>query len=194
MMLVHHQREVIVQGRLEVICGCMFSGKTAMLIDRILRARQDGLRVAVLKHVSDDRYAKKELVTHDRQRLPAECVTASADVLARADEADVIAVDEAQFFDNEMPVVCRRLVQLGKQVVLAGLDLDSWGQPFGAMPELAAMADEVVHMHAQCAVCHGVASFTQRTTPVEGSMVGGQRDYEPRCGQCFQSPPAELRR
>lgn len=181
-------------GRIEVVCGCMFSGKSQVLISRVQNARQRNERVTVFKHASDTRYDASSIVTHDRRRLVAVPIERSNELLTAATDADVIAIDEAQFFDAELPAVCRDLAESGKHVIAVGLDRDSWGLPFGPMPELIAMADEVTRTTAQCAVCGRPAEFTQRTTPIGGDMVGGEEAYEPRCGQCFTPPPAPLRR
>lgn len=182
------------KGRIEVICGCMFSGKTELLMDRVTLARAGGCRVAVFKHAADDRYASCSLVAHSGRRMEARPVSTSEGLVRLAEDADVIAVDEAQFFDDGLPAVCRRLRDAGRVVILAGLDRDSWDQPFGPMPALASIADDVCYRTARCRVCGEAAEHTQRTAPISGSMVGGPEAYEPRCGRCFVAPPAELRR
>lgn len=182
------------QGCIEVICGCMFSGKTGLLIDRVVAARAAGRTVAVFKHSRDARYERCSLVSHDGRRVDATPTVLPEAVEQEAGDADLVAVDEVQFFDERILDVCRRLRERGKRVVLAGLDRDSWSEPFGVTPELVAMADDVHRMATLCAVCGGLAEFTQRKTPVAGDMVGGPQDYEPRCGKCFSPPPADLRR
>jgi thymidine kinase len=181
-------------GRIEVVCGCMFSGKSQILISRVQNARYRQERVIVFKHASDTRFDPTSVVTHDRRRLAAVPIERADELLARSADADVIAVDEAQFFDAELPAVCRQLAAAGKDVIVVGLDRDSWGLPFGPMPELIAIADETTRTTAQCAVCGRPAEFTQRITPIGETMVGGEEAYQPRCGQCFSPPPAALRR
>ncbi len=181
-------------GRLEVICGCMFSGKSELLITRLQEAQRRGRRVAVFKHASDTRYDASDIVTHSHLRFQARPIERSDACLAAQDDADVVAVDEAQFFDAGLPAVCRRLADMGKHVIVAGLDRDSWGLPFGPMPQVMAVADAVTWTTASCAVCGQPAEYTQRTAPLGETMIGGADAYEPRCARCFVAPPAELRR
>jgi len=182
------------KGRLEVICGCMFSGKSDILIKRMENARRRNSRVVVFKHASDTRYDSSSIVTHDGQRLAATPIRRAEDLLRASCDADVVGIDEAQFFDAELPAVCRRLVDAGKTVIAAGLDRDSWGLPFGPMPGMIHLADHVTRTTARCAVCGEAAEYTQRTAPIGASMIGGEEAYEPRCGRCFSPPPARLRR
>jgi thymidine kinase len=183
------------RGRLILIRGCMFSGKSEQLVDRLMAAKDEGRPVAAFKHACDDRYAAGQIVTHNGRRIDALPLSDPRRILNLAVRADVVAIDEAQFFGGELFEVCRDLVEQGREVVVAGLDLDSWGQPFGPMPELAAIAEEIIRTHARCARCGAPADRTQRLAAVEGQkMVGGPESYEPRCAACFQAPPAELRR
>ena len=177
-------------GRLEVICGCMFSGKTEQLIGRLLAARHDGRLVQAFKHTIDERYSRRNLASHSGQHFPAEPVTAAAEVLQQVGRANVVAIDDAQFFDESLIVVCRHLRDRGCRVITAGLDRDCWSKPFGPIPELADTADEVIHTQAVCAACGQPATYTHRHAPIErgGSMVGGPEAYEPRCTQCFKPP------
>lgn len=179
-------------GRMEVIRGCMFSGKSDALIARVEEARRAGRHVAVFKHASDNRYDPADVVTHDQRHLAAAPIERAAELATDATDADVIAVDEAHFFDAGLPAVCRQLADDGKRVILAGLDRDAWGLPFGPMPRLAELADEITTTTAICAVCGATACRTQRITPIGESMIGGEGDYEPRCEKCFVPPPAEL--
>jgi len=182
-------------GRLILIRGCMFSGKSERLLDRLRSARAEQRTAVAFKHASDDRYAAAQIVTHNGRRDDATAIGDPAAILELADDAAWIGIDEAQFFGDALVEVCRTLVQQGREVVVAGLDLDSWGQPFGPMPALAAIADEIVDAHGRCARCGATADHTQRLAPVEGQkMVGGPESYEPRCAACFEAPPAELRR
>lgn len=172
----------------------MFSGKSEHLIARVRSARQHGLRVAVFKHASDTRYDPRDIVTHSHQRLAAEPVPRAESLAIAAGAADVVAVDEAQFFDAALPAVCRRLADAGRHVIAVGLDRDSWGLPFASMRELMDAADEVVRTCARCAQCGRKAEYTQRVAPIGDTMIGGGEAYEPRCERCFAAPPLELRR
>jgi thymidine kinase len=182
-------------GQLIVIRGCMFSGKSERLIARLEAACSQGRSVAAFKHASDDRYAARQIVTHSGLRIDAVPVSEPARILPLVPEDALVGIDEAQFFSGDLIDVCRALLERGCDVVVAGLDLDSWGEPFGPMPGLAAIASEIVQMHARCARCGRPADHTQRLAPVEGQkMVGGPESYEPRCAACFEAPPVELRR
>lgn len=182
------------RGSVTVICGCMFSGKSKRLVEAISSARRAGKRVTAFKHAHDNRYAAAHIVTHDGERIDCVAVGEEKSLLRMGMQADVIAIDEAQFFSDEVVEVCRTLAANGRDVIVAGLDLDSWGQPFGPMPALQAIADHVVRTEATCARCGHPANRTQRLTPVvDQIMIGGAKMYEPRCESCFVPPPAELR-
>lgn len=185
--------ECVYRGRIELICGCMFSGKSELLIERVRDACRLVTAVAVFKHAADTRYDHHDIVTHGRERLAAAAIRRSAELLDRAADAEVVAIDEAQFFDEELPDTCRRLAEQGKRVIVAGLDRDSWGLPFGPVPELARLADAVTHTTARCARCGSRAENTQRLTPIVDTMIGGEGDYEPRCERCFIPPPESRR-
>lgn len=171
----------------------MFSGKTRILIRRAIRAARAGLRVVAFKHASDDRYDRFAIVSHDGERLAARPVASSEDLWDAAGAADVVVIDEAQFFDAGLPDVCRRLAEADKRVIVAGLNRDSWGRPFGPVPRLETLADGLTRTAAACAVCGCRAEYTQRLTPIGRSMIGGKGDYEPRCERCFAAPPASPR-
>jgi len=182
-------------GRLELICGCMFSGKTLYLIEQVFQARGAGLKVAAFKHASDDRYGRTHIVTHNGQRTEAMLLGSGSQLGELAGEADVVVIDEAQFFGPDLAPACQALARSGRRVIVAGLDRDSWGEPFGPVPGLAAVADQVTRTQAVCARCGGPAEYTQRLAPVEDrTMIGGPESYEPRCARCFQAPPIERRR
>jgi len=181
-------QKLVQPGRLEVISGCMFSGKTRILIRRASEAARSGLRVVAFKHASDDRYDRFAIVSHDGERLAARPVLSSQDLWDAAAPADVVAIDEAQFFDAGLPDVCRRLAGAGKRIIVAGLNRDSWGRPFGPVPRLETLADDLTRTTAACAVCGRRAEYTQRLTPIGESMIGGRGDYEPRCERCFAAP------
>lgn len=183
------------RGTIELICGCMFSGKSERLVGRVEQARTAGLGVAAFKHASDDRYGADEIVTHNGLRIAAARVGNPRDILRAAGEARLVVIDEAQFFTADLVEVCRQLVDEGRDVVVAGLDRDSWGLPFGPMPDIEAMADRVIRARAVCAKCGRPAEYTFRRVPVGGkTMIGGAEAYEPRCEACFEAPPLELRR
>lgn len=177
-------------GRIEVICGCMFAGKTARLIASLRAAEAAGLRVVAYKHALDMRYAEAALATHDGLRFPA-CVAAGAQALRSGSGAfDVAGVDEGQFFGAELAGLCEEWARLGRRVIVAGIDNDAWGRPFAPFPRLKELAAEVTHLTMPCTRCGAPSPFTQRITPIlGGSMVGGPGEYEPRCRLCFVALP-----
>jgi thymidine kinase len=174
-------------GWIEAVTGSMFSGKSEELIRRLRRAIIARQRVQVFKPALDDRYATAQVVSHSRWRLEAEKVAQANEILARLDpRTEVVGIDEAQFFDADLVAVCGHLANLGKRVIVAGLDMDFRGQPFGPMPELLAVAEEVEKMHAICARCGAEASYTQRLSAAKEQVVVGASDiYEARCRGCF---------
>jgi len=184
-------------GWIEVITGCMFSGKSEELIRRLRRAIIARQRVQVFKPALDDRYSATQVVSHSRWRLEAERVGQAREILQRLDpRTEVVGIDEAQFFDESLPEVCSHLANLGKRVIVAGLDMDFRGKPFGPMPQLLAIAEEVEKVQAICARCGAPASYTQRlTADQEQVLVGAADTYEARCRHCFdpggpaQQPP-----
>jgi thymidine kinase len=181
-------------GYIELICGCMFSGKSKLLLRRLADARKQGLEVIAFKHASDDRYSATCLVTHDGGQFEAIPVKSPHKFLMYAKYADLIAVDEVQFFGPELADVTRQCADQGKIVLLSGLDLDSWGLPFGAMPEIEAACDKITRLEGTCSICGKSATHTQRITPIKGRMIGGKGNFEPRCSKHFSAPPLPLRR
>jgi len=175
-------------GEIEAITGSMFSGKSEELIRRLRRAIIAKQRVQVFKPDLDDRFASAQVVSHSRWRLEAERVAKAADILARVDpRTEVVGIDEAQFFDKDLVRVCGHLADLGKRVIVAGLDMDFRGQPFGPIPELLAVAESVEKVHAICARCGAPASYTQRLSQAQEQVVVGAADiYEARCRKCFE--------
>jgi len=175
-------------GSIEVVTGSMFSGKSEELIRRLRRAIIARQRVQVFKPAVDDRFAATQVVSHSRWRLEAERVANAAEILERLDpRTEVVGIDEAQFFDADLPRVAGRLADLGKRVILAGLDMDFRGEPFGPMPRLLAIAEEVEKVHAICARCGAPASYTQRLSQAQEQVVVGAADiYEARCRRCFE--------
>lgn len=177
-------------GSLVVIRGCMFSGKTERLIARLRSARERGLRVVAFKHQIDDRYDATHLVTHRDERFDALRAADATQIERQSATADVVGIDEGQFFGGALIAVVQRLVDGGKRVIIAGIDNDAWGRPFQPLPTLAALADEDVLTAAPCTKCGGEARYSQRMVTVDTNfMVGGVGDYEPRCAACFAPLP-----
>jgi len=180
-------------GWIEVICGPMFSGKSEELIRRLRRAEIARQRVQIFKHAIDARYDTSSIVSHNQQSLPSICLSASTDILDRVeDKTEVVAIDEGQFFDENLADVCGRLANLGKRVIVAGLDQDYRARPFGPMPKLLATAEYVTKQLAICMQCGDPANFTQRLTASRDQIVvGAQGTYEARCRHCFEAPVDE---
>ncbi len=176
-------------GWIEVICGSMFSGKTEELIRRLRRALIARQRVAIFKPVVDDRYAADKLVTHDQISIPSIPVRHPREVLEKARDAQVLGIDEVQFFDRSLVDVCQQLAQEGKRVIVAGLDTDYRARPFEPVPDLLAVAEYITKTHAVCVVCGNPACRTQRVVRRgERILVGGSDAYEPRCRRCYEAP------
>lgn len=174
------------RGWIEVICGCMFSGKTEELIRRLKRAQFAHQKVEIFKPLTDMRYHDENIVSHNANEIRSTPVDSSLNILLMAGDAEVIGVDEAQFFDKELPNVCAQLASRGIRVIAAGLDMDYRAQPFGPMPNLMAQAEYVTKVHAICMKCGDLATHSFRTSQ-ENSLVllGEKESYEPRCRNCF---------
>jgi len=173
-------------GWIEVICGSMFSGKTEELIRRLKRVKFANQHVEIFKPKIDIRYDKEEVVSHDKNKIPSTPVSASTSILLLAEECEVVGIDEAQFFDDELPIVCSQLADLGKRVIVAGLDMDFKGVPFGPIPKLLAMAEYVTKVHAICVRCGNLAQYSHRTIAAEELILLGETDsYEPICRKCY---------
>ena len=173
-------------GWIEVVCGSMFSGKTEELIRRIRRAEIANQEIRLFKPQVDTRYAKEEIVSHNQNSLTSSVVTSSREILHHTDGVDVIGIDEAQFFDEDLVDVSRSLANAGIRVIIAGLDMDYAGQPFGPMPKLMAIAEFVTKVHAICQVCGSLANFSFRLDTDQSQILVGEKDsYEPRCRKCF---------
>ena len=169
-------------GWIEVVSGCMFSGKTEELIRRLRRAKFAKLKVKVFKPKIDDRYSKDKIVSHSEQALPSIMIDKSEDILKLVKDADIVGIDEAQFFDNNITDVAIKLAELGKRVIITGLDMDFRGEPFGPMPKLLAIAEYVTKPKAICVVCGSPATMTQRITDSKETVdVGATDKYEARC-------------
>jgi len=178
----HSQRK----GWIEVICGSMFSGKTEELIRRLKRAQFAKQKVEIFKPQVDTRYDETEVVSHDENRIPSTPVPAASNIRLLADQVDVVGIDEAQFFDMELVGVCNALANAGARVIIAGLDMDFQGKPFGPIPHLMATAEYVTKVHAVCMKCGNLANHSHRTTTQKGLVVLGEKDqYEPLCRSCF---------
>ena len=172
-------------GRIEVVCGSMFSGKTEELIRRLKRAEFARQRVEIFKPAIDTRYSESEVVSHDRHAIMSTPVESSS-VLLLASDIDVVGIDEAQFFDVSIVQVCRQLADNGVRVIVAGLDMDFQGNPFGAMPQLMATAEYVTKVHAICVRCGNLAHHSHRLASDDKLvMLGEKESYEPICRHCF---------
>jgi thymidine kinase len=176
-------------GWIEVIAGCMFSGKTEELIRRIRRAQIARQQVAIFKPRIDTRYSSNHIVSHSEDRLSSLVVERSSEILENARAAQVVGVDEAQFFDMGIVDVAEELANRGKRVIIAGLDQDYRGRPFEPIPQLLAVAEYITKTLAICVVCGNPADRTQRTSASnERVLVGAKDAYEARCRKCFQPP------
>ena len=174
-------------GYIEVICGSMFSGKTEELIRRLKRARIAKQRTEIFKPAIDVRYDEEDVVSHDENAIKSTPVHSANEILFYASETDVIGIDEAQFFDNELVSVCNQLAAMGSRVIIAGLDMDYLGKPFGPIPELMATAEYVTKVHAICMRCGNLANHSYRKTTDENLVLLGETDsYEPLCRACFE--------
>lgn len=173
-------------GWIEVICGSMFSGKTEELIRRLKRALIARQKVAIYKPAVDVRYSTDDVVSHDENSIPSTPVQAATQILLYANDYDVVGIDEAQFFDYELVNVCNKLAEMGIRVIVAGLDMDYTGKPFGPMPALLATAEYVDKVHAICINCGELAHYSHRTSDQHGLVVLGATDrYEPLCRKCY---------
>jgi thymidine kinase len=173
-------------GSIEVVCGSMFSGKTEELIRRVNRARIAKVNVEIFSPVADTRYDKSALVSHNLNSIPSKAVSKASEILPLAAHIQVVGIDEAQFFDDELPDVCQALANSGVRVIVAGLDMDFKGRPFGTMPQLMAMADSVTKLHAVCVKCGQQAMYSYRLVPNESQILLGEKEsYEARCRNCF---------
>ena len=180
------QEHSVRRGRIEVICGSMFSGKTEELIRRLRRARIARQKVEIYKPALDTRYSEADVVSHDATSIASTPVDAAASILLLAAEADVVGIDEAQFFDQGLVEVCTALANQGKRVIIAGLDMDFQGQPFGPMPALCAVAEDVTKVHAICVKCDDLAYVSHRIVADERRVLLGEKDeYEPLCRACY---------
>ena len=175
------------RGWIEVICGSMFSGKTEELIRRLKRVKIANLKVEIFKPTIDTRYDEVKIVSHDTNAIISTPVDSSERILLLAQDVDVVGIDEAQFFDAEIANVCEQLALKGIRVIVAGLDMDYKGNPFGQMPNLLAKADYITKLHAICMKCGNIANISYRKVAGGGQVLLGEKDiYEPRCRHCAQ--------
>ena len=178
-------------GCIEVVCGSMFSGKTEELIRRLRRAQFANQKIAIFKPTVDNRYSDVEVVSHDFHKLTSTPIKDPADMLKVGPEVKVVGVDEAQFFGDSLVEVCQTLANRGVRVIVAGLDMDYLGQPFGPMPRLMAVAEDVQKVHAICVKCGALASFSHRLSKSQDLVLLGEKDvYEPLCRDCFNTARA----
>ncbi len=175
------------RGSIEVVCGSMFSGKTEELIRRMKRAQFAKQKVEIFKPVIDVRYSEDEVVSHDRNAILSTPVDSSGNILLLANDVDVVGIDEAQFFDEGIVDVCNELANRGIRVIIAGLDMDFRGLPFGPMPALMAIAEDVYKTHAICVHCGDLAYVSHRLVDNDKRVLLGETEsYEPICRQCFE--------
>ena len=174
-------------GRIEVVCGSMFSGKTEELIRRMKRAKFAKQKVEIFKPSIDTRYSDEDVVSHDQNSIQSTPIESSGSLLLLASDIDVVGIDEAQFFDNGLVEVCNELANRGIRVIVAGLDMDFKGIPFGPIPALCAIADEVTKVHAICVRCGALAYVSHRLISNDRRVLLGEKDeYEPLCRECYQ--------
>ncbi|WP_459995147.1 thymidine kinase [Prevotella dentasini] len=175
------------QGRIEVVCGSMFSGKTEELIRRMKRAKFAKQKVEIFKPSIDTRYSDEDVVSHDQNVIHSTPIDSSGNILLLASDIEVVGIDEAQFLDEGLVGVCNQLANNGVRVIVAGLDMDYQGVPFGPIPALCAIADEVTKVHAICVKCGALAYVSHRLVANNRRvLLGEQQEYEPLCRECYQ--------
>lgn len=174
-------------GWIEVVCGSMFSGKTEELIRRLKRAKIANLKVEIFKPQIDTRYHETEVVSHDSNSIMSTPVSSSQNILLLSSDVEVVGIDEAQFFDDGLPDVCEQLANRGIRVIIAGLDMDFLGRPFGPIPALLAKAEYITKVHAICVRCGTLANHSYRLVESDTKVLLGEKEsYEPRCRECFE--------
>ena len=174
-------------GWIEVVCGSMFSGKTEELIRRLKRAKIANLKVEIFKPQIDTRYHETEVVSHDSNSIMSTPVSSSQNILLLSSDVEVVGIDEAQFFDDGLPDVCEQLANKGIRVIIAGLDMDFLGRPFGPIPALLAKAEYITKVHAICVRCGALANHSYRLVESDTKVLLGEKEsYEPRCRECFE--------
>ena len=185
--MTHHiEGESHRPGRIEVVCGSMFSGKTEELIRRMKRAKFAKQRVEIFKPAIDTRYSDNDVVSHDQNAIPSTPVETSSSILLLSSDIEVVGIDEAQFLDMGLVEVCNELANRGVRVIVAGLDMDFRGVPFGPIPALCAIADDVTKVHAICVRCGNLAYLSHRLVHNEKRVLLGEKmEYEPLCRDCY---------
>lgn len=179
-------------GGIEVVCGSMFSGKTEELIRRLRRAQFANQKIAIFKPSIDKRYSEVEVVSHDFHKIKSTPIKSPSDMLQVPEDVEVVGIDEAQFFDESIVEVCQTLANRGVRVIVAGLDTDYLGKPFGPMPNLMAVAEDVQKVHAICVKCGNLANHSHRLSKSRDLVVLGEKDiYEPLCRECYNEAIAE---
>ena len=182
-------------GRIEVVCGSMFSGKTEELIRRMKRAKFAKQKVEIFKPSIDTRYSDVNVVSHDQTAIPSTPIETSSTILLLSSDIDVVGIDEAQFLDHGLVDVCNELANRGVRVIVAGLDMDFKGVPFGPMPALCAIADDVTKVHAICVRCGSLAYISHRLVQNDKRVLLGEKmEYEPLCRDCYQKSLTEERK
>lgn len=180
-------------GRIEVVCGSMFSGKTEELIRRMKRAKFARQRVEIFKPSLDTRYSDIDVVSHDQHSIPSTPIDSSSSILLLSSDIEVVGIDEAQFLDDGLVDVCNELANRGVRVIVAGLDMDYKGVPFGPMPALCAIADDVTKVHAICVKCGALAYVSHRLVQNDKRVLLGEtNEYEPLCRECYKKALAEI--
>ncbi len=176
----------IEKGSIEVICGSMFSGKTEELIRRLKRAKLAKLKTAVFKPYVDIRYENEKIVSHDSNKITSTRINSPSEILKLVADIKVVAIDEAQFFNEDLIDICNTLANQGKRVIVAGLDMDFLGKPFGVIPQLLAIAEHITKVHAICIDCGNVANHSFRlSNSQELVQLGQKKEYKPLCRECF---------
>jgi thymidine kinase len=174
-------------GSIEVICGSMFSGKTEELIRRVKRGQIAKLSIEIFKPKIDTRYNEIDIVSHDASTIKSTPVENASAILLLGSNAQIVGIDEAQFFDDELPDVCNKLANKGIRVIVAGLDMDYKGKPFGPLPAIMAMAESVTKVHAVCVICGNPALYSYRLVKNDTKILLGEKEsYEPRCRRCYR--------
>ena len=193
-MFIEPYRHGQKKGWMEVICGCMFSGKTEELIRRLKRVQIAGQKAEIFKPAIDVRYDLVDIVSHDEKRIRSTPVDNYYNILLLASEVDVVGIDEAQFFDEGIVEVLELLMLRGIRVIVAGLDMDYTGKPFGPVPALLARAEYITKLHAICVKCGDIANYSYRIPKIDDKILLGEKDvYEPRCRSCFYESGAVSR-
>lgn len=179
--------ETLRAGRIEVICGSMFSGKTEELLRRLRRAKIARQKVEIFKPAIDTRFSQEEVVSHDKNAILSTPVEHSSNILLLSSEVEVVGIDEAQFFDDGLIGVCQQLADQGIRVIVAGLDMDFKRVPFGPIPGLCAIADDVIKVHAICVECGDLACYSHRLVKNDKQiMLGETEEYQPLCRKCYR--------